>query len=78
MRAGTTSLLISHRLNAVRQADVVVVLSAGRVIEQGTHDELMALGGEYRRLFDLQSEGYRAERGPIRRTATPSTSSPGR
>jgi ATP-binding cassette subfamily B protein len=59
-RAGRTSLLISHRLGAVRDADLLVVLDGGEVVEQGTHAELMAAGGEYARLFRLQAEGYLA------------------
>ncbi|SEL42874.1 ABC transporter ATP-binding protein [Nonomuraea pusilla] len=58
-RRGLTSLLISHRLGAVREADTIVVLSDGRVVERGGHDRLMALGGAYARLFDLQAAGYR-------------------
>ncbi|GAB2932563.1 ABC transporter ATP-binding protein [Micromonospora polyrhachis] len=61
LRQGRTSLLISHRLNAVREADVIVVLDGGRVVEQGGHDELMTVGGDYARLFDLQASGYREE-----------------
>jgi ATP-binding cassette subfamily B protein len=57
-RMGATSLLISHRLNAVRQADLIVVLSGGRISERGTHDQLLAAGGEYARLFAMQAEGY--------------------
>lgn len=57
-RAGRTSLLISHRLGAVREADVLVVLDDGQVTEQGTHDELIMLDGLYRRLFTLQAQGY--------------------
>lgn len=57
-RAGRTSLLISHRLGSVREADALVVLDGGRVAEQGTHEELMAGGGLYRRLFGLQAQGY--------------------
>ncbi|NUW43361.1 ABC transporter ATP-binding protein [Nonomuraea rhodomycinica] len=57
-RAGRTSLLISHRLNTVRDADLIVVLRDGVVAEQGTHDQLMAAGGTYAHLFRLQSAGY--------------------
>lgn len=63
MRADRTSLLISHRLGSVRDAAVIFVLSGGRVTEQGTHQELMATGGEYRRLFDLQASGYQTDDG---------------
>ncbi|MGW8700749.1 ABC transporter ATP-binding protein [Streptomyces eurythermus] len=58
-RQGRTSLLISHRLGAVREADRIVVLAEGRVAEQGTHAALLAQGGPYARLFGLQAEGYR-------------------
>lgn len=63
-RAGRASLLISHRLSAVREADLIVVLADGRNVEQGTHAELMAVQGEYGRLFVLQAEGYRPEGSP--------------
>ncbi len=57
-RAGRTSLLISHRLSTVRDADTIVVLADGAVAEQGTHDELMAGEGRYAGLFRLQAAGY--------------------
>ncbi|WP_433257674.1 ABC transporter ATP-binding protein [Streptosporangium sp. CA-135522] len=57
-REGRTSLLISHRLSAVRDADLVVVLSEGKIIESGPHEALMAAAGEYARLFTLQASGY--------------------
>jgi ATP-binding cassette subfamily B protein len=57
-RAGATSLLISHRLGAVRRADRIAVLQDGQICEEGTHDELLAAGGEYARLFTMQASGY--------------------
>ncbi|MEV0619304.1 ABC transporter ATP-binding protein [Nonomuraea sp. NPDC050404] len=57
-RAGQTSLLISHRLNTVRDADLIVVLEDGRVTERGGHDDLMAVDGTYARLFRLQARGF--------------------
>ncbi|MFC5753127.1 ABC transporter ATP-binding protein [Actinomadura rugatobispora] len=57
-RAGRTSVLISHRLAAVRDADLLVVLDRGRIVEQGAHAELMARGGTYAKLFTLQADGY--------------------
>ncbi len=60
LRVGRTSVLISHRLSSVRDAGVIYTLSGGRVAEQGTHQELMAAGGEYSRLFTLQASGYQA------------------
>jgi ATP-binding cassette subfamily B protein len=51
-------LLITHRLGAIRDADTIVVLEAGKLIEQGDHDSLLAAAGEYARLFTLQASGY--------------------
>jgi len=55
-----TTILISHRFSTVRHADRICVLEHGRVIELGTHDELMALGGRYRTMFDLQAQRFSA------------------
>ncbi|MEU7854347.1 ABC transporter ATP-binding protein [Nonomuraea sp. NPDC049141] len=58
LRAGRTSLLISHRLGTIRDADHIAVLADGVIIEQGTHSELMAVDGAYTHLFTLQAAGY--------------------
>ncbi len=55
-----TTILISHRFSTVRQADRICVLEHGAVIELGTHEELMALGGRYRTMFDLQAQRFAA------------------
>ena len=57
---GVTSLLISHRFSSVRRADTIVVVDGGRVVEQGSHDELLAADGHYARLFRLQAERFEA------------------
>ena len=53
-----TTILISHRFSTVRHADRICVLEDGRVVELGTHDELMAAGGRYRTMFDLQASRF--------------------
>jgi ABC-type multidrug transport system fused ATPase/permease subunit len=55
-----TTILISHRFSTVRHADRICVLEHGKVIELGTHDELMAKGGRYRTMFDLQAQRFTA------------------
>ena len=54
LSAGRTTLVIAHRLSTIRNADKIVVMEAGRVVEQGSHDQLMAGGGAYARLVALQ------------------------
>ncbi|MGH8799282.1 MAG: ATP-binding cassette domain-containing protein, partial [Casimicrobiaceae bacterium] len=56
---GKTAVLISHRFSSVRMADRMVVLADGAVEATGTHDELLARGGRYAELFELQAAGYR-------------------
>ena len=52
-------ILISHRFSTVRRADQILVIQGGEILERGTHDELMRLGGHYAGLFALQARGYR-------------------
>ncbi len=61
-RDGRTSLLVSHRLSALRDADQILVLEAGRIAERGTHDQLMTAAGSYARLFALQAQAYQDDR----------------
>ncbi len=56
---GRMAVLISHRFSTVRMADRILVLADGEVVEQGTHQQLVALGGRYAELFELQAAGYR-------------------
>jgi ATP-binding cassette subfamily B protein len=57
--SGQTAVLISHRFSTVRMADRIIVLRRGTIVEEGTHDQLMARKGLYAELFQLQAEGYR-------------------
>ena len=57
LRADRTSFVIAHRLSTIRDADLILVMEAGRIVEQGTHDELLAARGAYHRLYNAQFRG---------------------
>jgi ATP-binding cassette subfamily B protein len=59
MAAGRAAILISHRLSTVRMADRILMMEDGRIVEEGSHDELIARGGAYARLFEMQAKNYR-------------------
>jgi len=59
MTQAKIAVLISHRFSTVRRADQIVVMDKGQIIEQGSHEELLALQGQYARLFEIQAKGYR-------------------
>jgi ATP-binding cassette subfamily B protein len=56
---GAITVLVSHRFSTVRMADLIVVIDSGRVIESGSHAELMEMGGPYAELYEIQARGYR-------------------
>jgi len=56
---GRVTILVSHRFSTVRMADLIVVMDGARVVEVGTHEELMAHGGQYAELYGIQAAAYR-------------------
>jgi ATP-binding cassette subfamily B protein len=56
---GKMTILISHRFSTVRMADQIIVIDKGRIVEQGSHEQLMRQNGQYAHLFSLQAKGYR-------------------
>jgi len=59
LTAGKMAVLISHRFSTVRMADRILVLEDGKIAEQGDHDDLIARGGRYSEMFELQAASYR-------------------
>jgi len=56
MMEGRTSFIVAHRLSTIREADIILVMQDGKIVEQGTHDALLARGGFYARLYNSQFE----------------------
>ena len=61
LRADRTSFVIAHRLSTIRDADLILVMEEGRIVEQGNHAELLELGGAYARLYESQFSGPEVE-----------------
>jgi ATP-binding cassette subfamily B protein len=59
LQSGRTTIAIAHRLSTLRDADSLAVIHEGKVVETGTHDELMRLKGEYHKLYSIQMEGLK-------------------
>ena len=59
LTAGKMALLISHRFSTVRMAERILVLSGGKIVEEGPHDQLLASGGGYATMYELQASRYR-------------------
>jgi ATP-binding cassette subfamily B protein len=57
--SGAITVLVSHRFSTVRMADLILVAAGGRIVERGTHTELVRLGGLYAELYGLQARAYR-------------------
>jgi len=71
---GRAAVIISHRLSTIKLADTIYVMDHGRIVERGTHAELMAHSGIYRRMFDMQASYY--QEGAILSDSLPQSTSP--
>ena len=60
MTGGRTSFVIAHRLSTIKNSDMILLMKDGNIVEQGTHEELLALGGEYEELYNSQFEDMSA------------------
>ena len=79
---GRTTFIIAHRISSVKDADIIIVLDRGRIVERGTHEELLAAGGMYRRIYDVQFKDLQQVRERLEKDGraggqSPSVSSPG-
>lgn len=59
-RTGAVTVIVSHRFSTLSGADLILVMDRGRLAEQGTHEELLALGGRYANLYGIQATAYTA------------------
>src|SRR5437660_11922470 len=59
---GRTTFMIAHRLSTIRRADLILVVDGGKIVERGTHEQLLALDGTYKHLHDLQNKYVRSRR----------------
>jgi ABC-type multidrug transport system fused ATPase/permease subunit len=64
LMVGRTTFIIAHRLSTIRRADQILVLDEGRVLERGTHAELLTQGGLYAELYRIQGDGLRRDKEP--------------
>jgi len=73
LMANRTTLVIAHRLSTIRKADRILVLHEGQIVEEGTHDELMARNGHYAKLYEIQAGGAQQNARPVEEVAAEET-----